>query len=68
MKKTLALLCLSTAAMFSAVGCSTPGYSAKERGQMIGRNMGVEWQMIQDDVDSALLLRPVSMLSRWHVR
>ena len=67
MKKS-ALLCLSMTGVFSVIGCSTPLYSGKERGQQISRNQGLEWQMMQDDVDNALLLRPVSVLSRWTVR
>ena len=66
--KKIALLCLSVTGVFMTIGCATPLYSGKERGQMISRNMGLEWQMMQDDVDHALLLRPVSVLSRWNVR
>lgn len=51
-----------------SIGCSTPAYSSKERGQMIARNMGMEWKMLQDDVDEALLLRPMTNLSRWNIR
>ncbi|MFT3788097.1 MAG: hypothetical protein QM770_18310 [Tepidisphaeraceae bacterium] len=65
--KLMLLACGLLAATFST-GCSTPGYSAEERGQMIARNMGLEWQMMQDDIDHALMLRPVSMQSRWNVR
>ncbi len=66
--KKIAILCLSISGVFMAVGCSTPAYSAKERGQLISRNMGLEWQMMQDDIDNALLLRPVSVLTLWNVR
>src|SRR5207253_10347007 len=52
----------------SGTGCSTPGYSAGERGNMIARNMGLEWQMVQDDIDHALLLRPLTTQSKWNVR
>ncbi len=66
--KKIAMICLATAGMLMTVGCETPVYSAKERGQAISRNVGLEWQMLQDDVDNALLLRPVSVLTRWNVR
>ncbi len=66
--KKIALICLSVTGLFLAVGCETPVYSAKERGDNIARNMGLEWQMVQDDVDHVLLLRPVSVLTRWNVR
>lgn len=66
--KKLALLCLSLTGVFMATGCETPTLSARERGQAISRNMGLEWQMLQDDIDNALLLRPVSTLTRWNVR
>jgi len=49
-------------------GCATPAYSAHERWQMIGRNWGYEWRQAQDDMDSALLLRPSGTLTLWHVR
>jgi hypothetical protein len=66
--KKLALLCLTITGVFMTTGCETPTLSSKERGQAISRNMGLEWQMLQDDVDSALMLRPVTVLSRWNVR
>lgn len=66
--KKIALLCLTVTGLFMTVGCETPVLSAKERGLAIQRNMGLEWQFMQDDIDNALLLRPVSVLSRWNVR
>lgn len=66
--KKLALLCLSITGVFMVAGCETPTLSSRERGQAISRNMGLEWQMMQDDIDHALLLRPVSVLTRWNVR
>lgn len=66
--KKLALLCLSLTGVLMSTGCETPTLSSRERGQAIARNMGLEWQMLQDDVDRALMLRPVTMLSRWNVR
>jgi hypothetical protein len=65
--------------MFLAGGCmdsridkvdvfATPGYSGAERGDLIARNMEMEWRMINDDVDTLLLLRPMSGLSLWNVR
>lgn len=68
LSKQSALGLLGIAALLSSTGCSTPAYSAKERGQMIARNWGLEWQMLNEDIDDALLLRPMSTLSRWNVR
>ncbi|MGF1635021.1 MAG: hypothetical protein ACFCVE_14305 [Phycisphaerae bacterium] len=75
MKKSLALACLSVAAL-ALTGCqsdydvygSTPAYSLNERMQQISRNQNMEGRMRQDDIDSALLLRPVSMMTTWKVR
>jgi hypothetical protein len=67
MIKRLLLLSLGLT-LVAASGCSTPAYSARERANLIGRNWGLEWQQMQDDVDHALLLRPVSILSTWHVK
>lgn len=47
---------------------STPGYSGGERGDVIARNIEMEWKMMNDDIDHTLLLRPVTNLSDWHVR
>lgn len=46
---------------------STPTLSRQERFARIGRNWGLEFQMISDDVDALLLLRPVSGLTVWNV-
>ena len=67
MNKLLALLLLSATGLTS-VGCSTPAYSGRERFQMIGRNISYEAAQMQDDIDHALLLRPASQLTIWHVR
>lgn len=70
-KKTLrciSSMALLTVGLCAFTGCSTPAYSAKERGQLISRNVGLEWQMMQDDIDNALLLRPLSQGTRWNVR
>lgn len=44
---------------------STPTLSRHERFARIGRNWSLEYQMISDDVDAILLLRPVSGLTVW---
>ena len=49
------------------LGCSTPTYSSKERFAQIKRNWGLEWQMVNEDVDHVLLLRPASGLTPWNV-
>lgn len=52
---------------FSQSGCSTPVYSGQERLARINRNRGLEWQMMNDDIDHVLLLRPVTGLTPWNV-
>ena len=58
-----------------AVGCArpneigwTPAYTTRERGDQVARNWDMEGKMIQDDIDRALLLRPMSQLTDWYVR
>lgn len=46
----------------------TPAYDADERWNMILRNWDYEGKQLVDDVDHALLLRPSSHLTIWHVR
>jgi len=67
MKSVFALVLLAGGALLST-GCATPVYSAHERGQLIARNWAAEERQIQDDVDSVLLLRPMSRLTIWHIR
>ncbi len=57
------------------IGCArpneigwTPAYTTEDRINMIARNWDMEGKMLVDDVDSALLLRPMSGLTLWHVR
>jgi hypothetical protein len=66
MKKTLTSL-LVLAGLIQLTGCSTPAYSARERANLIGRNIALEWQMMQDDIDRTLMLRPMTTLTKWHV-
>ena len=61
----VALLALVAAAL---TGCGTPGYTAHERDQLIGRNWGYEFAQVTDDVDYLLLLRPASHLTVWNVQ
>ena len=65
--KTLFTLLLLAGAL-SSTGCATPAYSGHERWQMISRNWNYEGKMINDDIDSLLLLRPATRLTIWHVR
>ena len=61
-------LCLPTTGCVSGLRPefgSTPTLSRQERYARIGRNWGLEYQMINDDIDSILLLRPVSGLTQW---
>ena len=67
MKKLALMVLLAGLTAFSS-GCATPAYSANERAQMIARNWDYEWKQAQDDIDHALLLRPASQLTIWHVR
>lgn len=48
-------------------GC-TLAYSATERNAMIGRTWKVDAKEAVDDFDSALLLRPPSRMTIWHIR
>ena len=73
MRKIAALGLLIVSSM--VVGCArpneigwTPAYSTGERAQMIARNWDMEGKMTQDDIDRALLLRPMSGLTTWEVR
>ena len=66
--KSLFLLILLGAMAMATSGCNTPAYSTHERWQMWGRTARFEWEQAQDDIDSALLLRPPSRLTIWHVR
>lgn len=73
MKKLLLLVLLTGSLM--GTGCArpyevgwTPAYSAKERYQMILRNWDYDGKQKDDDIDSALLLRPASHMTIWNVR
>jgi len=67
--KTLALTVLAGLAMLSFnTGCQTPAYTAQERWQLISRNWNYEYEQMQDDIDSAFLLRPASRLSFWSLQ
>lgn len=73
MKKLAALALLVAGSTLG--GCArpgefgwTPGYTAKERGQIIARNWDYEGKQIMDDIDHALLLRPAGRLTAWNVR
>lgn len=74
----LMLTLVACGSMFLAGGCmdaridkvdafATPAYSGAERGDLIARNMEMEWKQLNDDVDTLLLLRPMSMLTLWNV-
>jgi hypothetical protein len=73
MKKLTALILL--AAAMGGLGCArpnevgwTPVYTMHEREQIILRNWDYEGKQKDDDIDSALLLRPASHLTVWNVR
>lgn len=75
----LTLAVVACGSMFLAGGCmdarigkvdpfGTPAYSGTERGEMIARNIELEWRMMNDDIDEVLLLRPSSSLTLWNIR
>jgi hypothetical protein len=76
MRKRIGLSLLVVIAGSLAGGCttppidwgSTPVYSSAERGRMTWRNWNFEGAQAMDDIDHALLLRPSSRLTEWHVR
>jgi hypothetical protein len=75
MKKLLLIALLGS--LVTSVGCArrldndfgaTPTLSSRERMQQIDRNWDYEGRQLMDDVDTVLLLRPASRLTRWNVR
>jgi hypothetical protein len=73
--KKLVMFCVVAIAGLGTVGCARPGefgwtqaYTTRERGQIIARNWDYEGKQSQDDLDTALLLRPASHLTIWNVR
>ncbi|MGA3066754.1 MAG: hypothetical protein ABSF29_07905 [Tepidisphaeraceae bacterium] len=62
------LLCLTSLLLLSLGGClEPPGYSTKQRFDQIGNSAGYDLQMMNDDVDQVLMLRPSSHLTDWNV-
>jgi hypothetical protein len=66
--KSLALITILAGALFITTGCATPGYTATERNQLIGRDADYDFKMASDDWDYLLLLRPPSHLTIWNVK
>lgn len=73
MRSTILLGLVVVSAM--VVGCArpneigwTPAYTTEERIQMIARNWDMEGKMLVDEIDTALLLRPMSGNTLWHIR
>jgi hypothetical protein len=66
--RILVLIGLLATACLSGGCFSTPAYSAEERNAMIARTWNIEFKQAVDDFDSALLLRPPSRMTIWHVR
>jgi hypothetical protein len=58
---------LACTAMFGG-GCSGMAYSQEERHAQIARTWDIDGRQLVDDIDSALLLRPPSRMTIWHVR
>jgi hypothetical protein len=74
MRKTLSTLLVIGLASASLVGCArpnellwTPTMTASQRGNQIARAWDLDGKQSQDDIDYALMLRPSSGLSRWHI-
>ena len=74
--RRLALIALAVGGLGLVEGCtqglapefgSTPAFSTKERFARIGRNIGLESQMANDDLDHLFLLRPVTGLTEWNL-
>ena len=71
MKSVALLVVLGGLMLGGTSGCGlldTPAYTAQERGQLIGRNIGFEYEQIQDDLDYGFLLRPSGELTQWNLR
>jgi hypothetical protein len=78
MKHLAKKIAASSVLLFAAVlstGCArpfefgwSPAYSNDERGKMIARNWDYEGKQIFDDIDHALLLRPMGHLTMWNLR
>ena len=66
--KKFVLLAIVAGGMIFTTGCESPGVTSQERFQKIGRNWGWEYEQINDDIDSMLLLRPASHLSEWNIQ
>ena len=58
---------LACCALFNG-GCHGMAYSQTERHALIARTWNIDARQAVDDIDSALLLRPPSRMSIWHVR
>lgn len=65
--KQVVLLLLGVALAGCAEFGSSPAYSLKERHQQIARNWSFEGQQLVEDIDRALLLRPMSHLTLWNL-
>ncbi len=71
------MLCFGGFTLTSTSGCTrgpgageitaTPVFGTRERFSRIGRNIDIEAKMLNDDLDRALLLRPVSGLTVWQI-
>jgi hypothetical protein len=63
-----ALLGVMSLLLLALGGClEPPGYSTQQRFAQIGNAQGYNLQMLNDDVDNVLLLRPASHLTDWNV-
>jgi hypothetical protein len=73
--KRFSLLLLAITMLSGMTGCARPGeigwtpaYTGKERNQQIARNWDMAGKELVDDVDHALLLRPLDHLTVWNLR
>jgi len=67
MKSIVLLSVVLGAGLLAGCTFDTPGYSAKERFQMIAYDESMDQKMCNEDIDRSLMLRPVSLLTQWNI-
>lgn len=74
-KLSVVALIVVASGLSLATGCARPGemgytpaLTTKERVNEIARGWDNDGKMMQDDIDSVLLLRPESRLTPWNLR
>ena len=67
MKLLICALAVMALGMVAACDERTPAYTSSERFGMIQRNIQFDEEAFNDDVDTALMLRPKDSLTIWNV-